>query len=526
LSGEGRGLPDITGSGTAAGEPVLRIGDNDMVGIARRPILAGEAFVTDGRIRTTVTDVPYGHKVALADIAEGVDVRKYGQIIGQATQHIPAGAHVHTHNLAMSSFTRTAEPGGVVHAVEVLPLEQQAAFAGIVRPDGQVATRNYIGIMTTVNCSATAARRIADYFTMSGELDDFPGVDGVVALTHATGCGMATDGEGFAALRRTLTGYAQHPNFAALVVLGLGCEVNQVDALTRAIDLPDWVPLTSMTIQDLGGTKKTVEQGITHIRRLLPAVNDVERRPVPASKLVLGLNCGGSDGWSGVTANPALGVAADLLVKHGGTAILAETPEIYGAEHLLTARAISTAVADKLLDRIRWWERYTAQTGGSMDNNPSPGNKAGGLTTILEKSLGAVAKGGQSPLMGVFDYAEAVDCTGLVFMDTPGYDPVSVTGIVAGGANVVCFTTGRGSAFGAKPVPSIKLATNSDVYRRMTDDMDINCGVILDGERSVHEVGQQIFQSILDTASGHKTKSEELGYGSEEFTPWQLGAVM
>jgi len=516
----------MTVSSTASAESVLRLGEDDMVGIARRLIPAGDTFVVDGCELTAVTEVPAAHKVALRDIAPGEAVRKYGQIIGAATEDIAVGAHVHTHNLAMTDFARTAESGPAVHAVEVLPVHQQATFQGIVRPDGRIATRNYIGIMTTVNCSATAARRIADYFTHSGELEDFPRVDGVVALTHATGCGMATEGEGFAALRRTLTGYARHPNFAALVVIGLGCEVNQIDALTRSFQLPDSMPLTSMTIQDLGGTKKTVEQGVADIRALLPLVNDVERQPVPASRLVLGLNCGGSDGWSGVTANPALGVAADLLVSHGGTAILAETPEIYGAEHLLTARAISKDVADKLLDRISWWERYMVQTGGSMDNNPSPGNKAGGLTTILEKSLGAVAKGGQSPLMGVFQYAEPVDCAGFVFMDTPGYDPVSVTGIVAGGANVVCFTTGRGSAFGAKPVPSIKLATNSDVYHRMSDDMDINCGVILDGERSVQEVGGEIFQFILDTASGRKSKSEELGYGSEEFAPWQLGAVM
>ncbi|MGH3439835.1 MAG: UxaA family hydrolase [Sciscionella sp.] len=516
----------MTDSGTGAVEPILRLHADDMVGIARRELAAGEPLTIDGRGFTVATDVPYGHKVALVDIASGCPVTKYGQVIGKATADVAAGTHVHTHNLAMSDFVRTSDRNAEIRPVQTLPIERQATFQGIIRPDGQIATRNYIGILTTVNCSATVSRRIADYFSLSGALDEFSNVDGVVALTHATGCGMAGAGEGFDVLRRTLAGYAQHPNFAALVVLGLGCEVNQVGALTRSFDLPDSVPLTSMTIQDLGGTKKTIEQGIARIKQLLPTVNAIHRQPVPASKLVLGLNCGGSDGWSGVTANPALGVAADLLVRNGGTTILAETPEIYGAEHLLTARAISQDVADKLLARIRWWESYAAQAGGSMDNNPSPGNKVGGLTTILEKSLGAVAKGGQSPLMGVFEYAERVDRSGFVFMDTPGFDPVSVTGIVAGGANVVCFTTGRGSAFGAKPVPSIKLATNSDMYHRMADDMDINCGVILDGERSVQEMGEDIFQFILNTASGRQSKSEELGYGAEEFTPWQLGTVM
>jgi len=327
-------------------------------------------------------------------------------------------------------------------------------------------------------------------------------------------------------LRRTLTGYASHPNFAGFLVLGLGCEVNQVSSLVADWEIPDHKITVPMTIQELGGTKKTVAEGIARITEMLPDVDKVSRETVPASELILAMECGGSDSYSGITANPALGAAADLLVAHGGTAVFGETPEIYGAEHLLARRAVSKEVGEKLIKRIRWWEDYTAKHGGSMDNNPSPGNKAGGLTTILEKSLGAAAKGGTTNLVDVVEFAERIITKGLVFMDTPGYDPVNATGMVAGGAQVLCFTTGRGSAFGCKPTPSIKLATNTPIYERMTDDMDLNCGVIADGKASVAEVGKEIFDLVLRVASGEKTKSEELGYGDEEFVPWQLGAVM
>jgi altronate hydrolase len=486
----------------------------------------GTDLSVDGLDIRAATDVPSGHKVALVDIPRGTHVRKYGEVIGVATDDIAAGSHVHVHNLAMVDLDHSGSAVSAVARVEPLPEAEQATFDGIVRDDGRVATRNYVGVLTTVNCSATTARRIADQVSRSGMLDDYRNVDGVLALTHGTGCGMAADGAGLEVLRRTISGYAEHPNLGALLVVGLGCEVNEIDALTRGFELPASVPVTPLTIQELGGTRHTVDRGLGIVRDLLPDLDRVRREPVPASRLVLGLNCGGSDGWSGVTANPALGLAVDTLVRNGGTAVLAETPEVYGAEHLLTNRAVDQAVADRLMERIRWWERYTAETGGSMDNNPSPGNKAGGLTTILEKSLGAVAKGGSTPLAEVVEYAERVHGPGLVFMDTPGYDPVSVTGIVAGGANLVCFTTGRGSAFGAKPVPSIKLATNTAIFERMADDMDINCGTVLDGTRTLDEVGAEVFDAILDVVSGRRTRSEELGYGDEEFTPWQLGAVM
>ncbi|HLJ65292.1 MAG TPA: UxaA family hydrolase, partial [Stellaceae bacterium] len=444
---------------------------------------------------------------------------------GFATSAIEPGQHVHTHNLAMGDFARDYAFGTDSRPTTLLPQSRRATFHGIVREDGRVATRNYLGILTTVNCSATTARLVANEFR-GPALAEFPNIDGVVALGHGTGCGMASEGEAMDLLRRTLGGYARHPNFAGVLILGLGCEANQIGGLLKDAGLELGPRLQAMTIQETGGTAKTVREGVARLRAMLPAANDVARTPVAARHLTLALQCGGSDGYSGITANPALGAAVDLLVRHGGTAVLSETPEIYGAEHLLTRRARTKEVGEKLIQRIRWWEDYTARTGNEMNNNPSPGNKAGGLTTILEKSLGAVAKGGSSDLVEVYRYAEAITAQGFVFMDTPGYDPVSATGQVAGGANIICFTTGRGSVFGCKPAPSLKLATNTPLYRHMIDDMDINCGPIIDGEASVEDMGERIFDLILATASGQRTKSEALGMGEEEFAPWQLGAVM
>jgi altronate hydrolase len=499
----------------------IRLNPADNVVVARADLLPGTEIAGEGvKVRM---HVPVGHKIATAPIASGEAVRKYGQILGFATAAIGPGDHVHTHNMAMGDFARDYAFGVDAHAVE--PAHDIATFEGIVRADGRVATRNYLGILTTVNCSASAARFIAEQFR-GGALAEFPNVDGVIALGHGTGCGMGIDGEPMNLLRRTISGYARHPNFAGVLVLGLGCETNQISGLLQAEGLEESATLTTMTIQDTGGTTKTVREGVARLKAMLPAANDVRRQTVPASHLTLALQCGGSDGYSGITANPALGACVDLLVRHGGTAVLSETPEIYGAEHLLTRRAASREVGEKLVERIRWWEDYTARTGGEMNNNPSPGNKAGGLTTILEKSLGAVAKGGSTNLVDVYRYAEPITKKGFVFMDTPGYDPVSATGQVAGGANIICFTTGRGSVFGCKPAPSLKLATNTPLFRRMEDDMDLDCGPIADGEASVAEMGERIFRLVLDTASGKQTKSEILGFGEDEFTPWVLGAVM
>jgi altronate hydrolase len=511
---------------------VLVLDEGDDVALAMVDIPAGTAVpLLDEPAARAVRAIPRGHKVARRALPAGQPVRKYGQVIGFTTEAVAAGDHVHVHNLSFQTLQRDYEFGVDAPATEYVPEAERATFQGIVRPDGSVATRNYLGVLTTVNCSATAARMIAQAFApppgVPGLLDAYPGVDGVVALTHGTGCGMAGEGsEPFEVLRRTLAGYARHPNFAGFLVLGLGCEVNEVRSLVSDWEIPSDKLVVPMTIQELGGTRQTVAEGVARLREMLPQVNQVEREPVPASELVLAMECGGSDGYSGISANPALGRAADLLIRHGGTAVFGETPEIYGAEHLLARRAASRDVGEKLIARIKWWEDYTERHDGSMDNNPSPGNKEGGLTTILEKSLGAAAKGGSTRLEDVVEFAEPVTRKGLVFMDTPGYDPVSATGLVAGGAQVLCFTTGRGSVFGCKPVPSLKLATNTDVYRRMTGDMDINCGEVADGTCDLDEMGRQIFQLVLDTASGRLTKSEELGFGDEEFVPWQMGAVM
>ena len=492
--------------------------------VTAKTTIAPDTQIGDEKI-TTSAQIPVGHKVATTPIAAGDAIRKYNQIIGFASSDISVGDHVHTHNVEMRVFERDYAYGADAKVTEMVPEAERATFQGIVRADGRVATRNYIGILTSVNCSASAARFIADAFR-GDALADYPNVDGVVALVHGTGCGMANSGMGWEMLQGTMDGYKRHPNFAGLLVVGLGCEANQISGMVERHDWKAGKMLSMMTIQETGGTRATVNEGIARIKEMLPEANKVTRTTVPASELTLGLECGGSDAYSGMTANPALGAAADLLVRHGGTAVLAETPEIYGAEHLLTRRAESKAIADKLIKHILWWEDYTAKNGAEMNNNPSPGNKAGGLTTILEKSLGAVAKGGTTNLVDVYQYAEPITAKGFCFMNTPGYDVTSVTGMVAGGANVVCFTTGRGSAFGCKPTPSIKLATNSPMYQRLSEDMDVNCGLVLDGAASIPEMGAQIFQKILDTASGTPTKSEELGYGDEEFVPWHIGAVM
>ena len=499
----------------------LRLNPADDVVIACRELETGTNLLKEG---TVVRErIPAGHKVATRAIAANQPVRRYNQIIGFTTRPVEQGAHVHVHNLEVRDFARDYAFGEAYKPTEFI--QPPATFQGIVRPDGRVATRNYIGILSTVNCSATVAKYVADHFK-GPALEAFGNVDGVVALTHTTGCGMDSNGEGIDVLRRTLAGYARHANFAGVLIIGLGCEANQMDALFFTQGMKEGPLLRAMTIQDKGGTAKAVAEGVAIVKEMLPHANQVKRETVPASHITIGLQCGGSDGYSGITANPALGAAVDLLVRHGGTGILSETPEIYGAEHLLTRRAASRAVGEKIVERIKWWEEYTARNHGEMNNNPSPGNKAGGLTTILEKSLGAVAKGGTSGLMGVYEYAQPVTAKGFVFMDTPGYDPVSATGQVAGGANMICFTTGRGSVYGCKPAPSLKLATNTPMYERMEDDMDINCGAILDGSMSVQEAGQKIFELVLATASGQPSKSEKHGFGADEFVPWYLGAVM
>ncbi len=493
--------------------------DNLIVAVdaIERGVAAGGVVATDR--------IPRGHKMAVAPIEAGAPIVKFGQIIGFAADAIVPGTWLHEHNVGLKDFERDYHSAQGAAVQPPAAIEAPATFEGFRRPDGKVGTRNYVGILSSVNCSATAARFMAEEIVRSSVLAAFPNIDGVVPLVHGTGCAMDTEGEGFEVLKRTQWGYAANPNMAAVIMVGLGCEAFQIDRWKQAYGIVESERFRSLTIQQTGGTRKTVEAGVAAIRELLPLANQVRRETVAAAHLMLALQCGGSDGYSGITANPALGAAADLLVAHGGTAILSETPEIYGAEHLLVRRAATPEIGEQLIRLIRWWEDYAARNRGVMNNNPSPGNKAGGLTTILEKSLGAAAKGGSSPLTGVYRYAEPVTAKGLVFMDTPGFDPVAATGQIAGGANVLAFTTGRGSAFGSKPTPSVKLATNTPMYQRMVEDMDINCGDILDGV-SIEQKGREIFEQILAVASGRRTKSELLGYGDHEFVPWQIGATM
>ena len=499
----------------------------DNVAVAARPLLPGQEYQFDGAVFTLTKRVGLGHKIAVRPIAKGEAVRKYGQIIGFASSDIPVGGHVHVHNVSADAFERD-----YAFCRDCPPPPAPAEprhFMGYDRGDGRYGTRNYIALISTVNCSASTSKYISERIRATDLLGQYPNVDGVVPITHKAGCAMQYGGPDHTQLDRTLAGFAKHPNVAAYILIGLGCETGQAIHLVENQGLIQLngsgkKPLV-ITIQECGGIRKTVEAGVRAVAELLPRVNDARRTRLTADKIVLGTNCGGSDGNSGVTANPALGVASDLIVAQGGTTILGETTEIYGAEHLLTRRAISRAVGEKLIERIKWWEWYAGIFGAEINNNPSVGNKEGGLTTIYEKSLGAIAKGGGTALMDVVGYAEPVRTKGFVVMDTPGYDPVSMTGIVAGGANVLVFTTGRGSVFGCKPAPSIKVATNTPMYEHMIDDMDIDAGVILDGT-PVEEVGRRIFEEILDVASGKKTKSEINGVGEEEFAPWAIGPVL
>lgn len=497
----------------------LRLAPGDDVAVALTDLETGDATGIEGVVARA--PVPAGHKIALRPVAPGQDVRKYGWTIGVCTRAIAPGDHVHEHNLAFTASARSGGAGMDLRPPSPLPAR---LFDGYHRRDGRVGTRNHVGVLTSVNCSATVSRRIAAAFHEDA-MAPYAHVDGVAAFTHSTGCGTAYAGEGVENLQRTLAGYANHPNFHSVVIVGLGCEVNQIDRLIADMGLQRSDRLHTFTIQDVGGTARAIDHGRGLVRELIQQADTARRAPAPVSAITLGLQCGGSDGWSGITANPALGVASDMLVAHGGTAILSETPEIYGAENLLLARAARPETASRLLERLEWWENYVARNGASLDNNPSPGNKRGGLTTILEKSLGAVAKSGTAPLMGVYRFAEPIDRKGFVFMDSPGYDPCSATGQIASGATMIAFTTGRGSVFGSKPSPCVKLASNARLAAHMDDDIDVDCSPVLTGE-SVQAAGARVFEEIMAVASGKPSKSEALGLGDEEFVPWQIGAFM
>jgi altronate hydrolase len=521
---------DTTPAGDIAfHEVALHLHPSDDVAIAKVVLQAGTRLQREGTAPVELRQfIPSGHKIALRSVGVGEPVRRYGQIIGFATQPIAPGDHVHIHNLAVGDFARDYAFGAEVRPVEFIPEKERRTFMGYQRPDGRVGVRNYIAVLASVNCSAHTVREIAHYFTPE-RLAAYPNVDGVIALAHGSGCGMKNGGADYAILQRTMAGMARHPNVGAYIMVGLGCETNQITEIVDNYQLldsarPSQLP-PRLTIQGEGGVRKTIQAGIEAVEHLLPIVNEVGRTPQPISELLVGLQCGGSDGWSGVTANPLVGMVADEIVRQGGSAVLAETPEIYGAEHLLTRRAVSQAVGDQLVAKVHWWEEHAKRLNIEIDNNPSAGNKVGGLTTILEKSLGAVAKGGTTPLTGVYDYAAPITERGFGFMDTPGYDPVSATGQVAGGCNILLFTTGRGSAFGFKPAPSIKISTTTATYEQMTDDMDFNAGVILDGA-DMAQAANELLNLTIAVASGQPSKSEAQGIGESEYVPWNLGGTL
>jgi altronate hydrolase len=503
---------------------VIRLGPGDNVVVARDNLASGDEIPEEN---LTVRDpVARGHKVAARAIGAGEPVRKLGAVIGVACGDIAKGAHVHVHNCVMDGISGAPPDAAQAPTFTPLPAPGRTTFDGLIRPSGRVGTRNFIAVLVSVNCAAGVARMVHAACERGGLLQAYPNVDGVIPLVHATGCGMVSGGDDMAILQRVLWGCASNPNVGGVLLIGLGCEVNQIPHLLETHGLEEGERFRTLVIQDEGGTRATIDAALAILADMLPLVNGDRRQEAPVSELVLALQCGGSDGHSAITANPALGIASDILVGLGGTSILSETPEIHGAESLLYARAASGEVRDRLAARLRWWEDYMARNGASFNSNPSPGNLAGGITTIIEKSLGSVAKGGNAPLADVCLYAERVPRKGLIFMDSPGYDPCSATGQVAAGATVMCFTTGRGSVFGCRPVPSIKITSNTHLFERMRDDMDLNAGEIAEGGKSIEEVGAEIFERILDVAGGQRTKSEDLGFGLDEFIPWQTGAVL
>lgn len=514
--------PSPAGSPAAAKSRVIRLDAADNVVVARVEIAKGEVIASEGV--TTLHDVPLGHKIATRPIAKGEAILKYNTIIGFAGEDIAPGCWMHSHNVLMDDFQKDYRFSQDYRPTELLPVEQRASFLGIRRADGRIGTRNYIGVFITVNCSATVARRIANYFDAE-RLADFPNVDGVVPFVHEQGCGMEMTGEPMDLLRRTLAGYIRHPNLAGALVCSLGCERNNLGRFFEEQSLATGKTLKTVTMQQAGGTAAAIEEGKALIREMLAEADLVVRTPCSAEHITVGLQCGGSDGFSGLSANPALGKAVDILVRHGGTAILSETSELYGVEHTLTARAKTPEVGRKFVERIHWWLEYNKGRDTQINGRVSPGNNAGGLANIIEKALGGSKKGGSTGINEVYRYAEPVTEHGLVIMDTPGYDPVSATGQIAGGANLICFTTGRGSCFGSFPAPTIKLATNTPMYQHMTGDMDINCGAVIDGDKSLDQMGEDILRKMLEIASGEKSKSEALGVGEDEFVPWPIGVV-
>jgi len=512
-------------SGMCLSEAAIQLHPYDQVAIAKHEI-AKETNLWDDRPGADARDllvrqtIPAGHKIALESIPTGASVLRYGHKIGVASQAIEAGEWVHSHNLEVGDMSREF----TIHIAENLQDRTMETvvrtFFGYPRPDGRAGTRNFIAIISTVSCSAQTAQAIADHFTPE-RLVSYPNVDGVVAITHYSGCTMPPGSLSYRYLERMLLNLAHHPNVGAALYVSLGCEVMQIAPRLQAAKLD--IPV--LTIQELGGIQKTTQAGISLVESLLPEVNACRRTPVPISDLTIALQCGGSDSWSGVTANPLVGMVADQIVAGRGAVVLAETPEIYGAEDLLTTRVVSSQVGEKLVERIRWWQAQAALLGFSLDNNPSPGNKAGGLTTIFEKSLGAVAKGGSTPLMAAYEYAEQIRSRGLVFMDTPGYDPAAVAGQVAGGSNLVLFTTGRGSVFGGSLAPCIKIASNSKTFTNMDEDMDFNAGDILDG-LPMQTSRDRLLELLLQVASGTHSKSERKNFRQVEFIPWQPGAML
>lgn len=499
------------------------VNPDDNVAVVKNQTSAGLTVVLPGGVPLTIGDaVPPGHRFATSDIPAGEFVRQYGQPIGTSLG-IARGEWV-THDNMTDDVPVVRNLPDDLHtpAPDYFPADQIETFAGFRRADGRVGTRNFVLIVPTSMCASHEATQIsmmAEFLHYSRE--KYPNVDGVVAIPHNKGCGCQ-DGSTLDVMMRTLSNYADHPNVGGVILIDLGCEKTNLSFVEKYLtkrEKPIQKPVFKIGIQDVGGTQAAIEIGLAEVAKMLPEVNKCVREEFPVSELVLGVKCGSSDGFSGISANPALGYCSDLLVRSGGTVLLTEVPEFCGAEHILANRAKDSVIGRKIYAMVDWYKDYASKFGAVLNENPSTGNKAGGLLNITIKSLGAIVKAGTTRIEDCIEYAETPTARGINLMQGPGYDQESTPGLVASGATVVVFTTGNGTTIGNAITPVIKLASNNRVFERMANDLDISAGNVIEGTESIVEVGTRLFEHVRRTASGEiQAKAEILKH--REFQFW------
>ncbi len=516
-------LETITQTAAPMSEYAITVDRRDNVAVVKAQIVKGlRIALPGGNLLEIKDDVPPGHRFAVREIAAGDYVCQYGQPIGTSLG-IEAGEWI-THENMSNDVPVIRDLPEDLHtpAPEYFPVEDRGTFMGFRRADGRVGTRNFVLIVPTSMCASHEAAQIsmmAEFLHYKRE--KYPNVDGVVAIPHNKGCGCQ-DGSNLEIMLRVLANYADHPNVGGVILIDLGCEKTNLAKVEKYLlkrELSFKKPVAKIGIQEIGGTQAAIEKGLKIVEEMLPQVNEAKREEISVSELVLGVKCGSSDGFSGLSANPALGRAADLLVKSGGTVLITEVPEFCGAEHILANRAKDAETGRAIYRMIDWFKDYASKFGGVLNNNPSPGNIAGGLLNITIKSLGALAKSGTTRVEGVCEYAEAPKSKGLNLMQGPGYDQESTPALVAAGATVIVFTTGNGTTIGNAIAPVIKLASNNRIFKQMSRDIDVSAGNIIEGTETIDAVGERVFEHIQRVSSGEiLAKAEENKH--REFQFW------